>query len=118
MSRTYPRIGRTFRLFKGPKCPPKSEKAKANVALQTANRLCPCGAIATGKVEIQYNWFRGDDEEELRCDLHKDDPDVAPAESQEGPTDAQQELSAAGHEASEVRYREQMQQAGRGHLLR
>lgn len=39
------------------------------------------------------------------------------ADSEDGPTDAQQELSRAGHEASEARYREQMQQSGRGHLL-
>ncbi len=36
---------------------------------------------------------------------------------EEGPTDAQQEISHAGAEASEARYREQMKDAGRGHLL-
>lgn len=33
------------------------------------------------------------------------------------PTDAQQELSRDGHEASEARYREGMTDAGRGALL-
>jgi hypothetical protein len=39
------------------------------------------------------------------------------AEDEDGPTDEQQELARAGAEVSDARYRQQMQDAGRGHLL-
>lgn len=37
---------------------------------------CPCGTKAVYRVEIQVNWFRGDDESEPRCEKHKDDAEV------------------------------------------
>lgn len=59
------------------KNPPKTVKAIANVAKQLG--FCPCGLPATGTVIVQYNWFRGDDEQERRCDIHKKDAFVEPA---------------------------------------
>ncbi len=37
--------------------------------------------------------------------------------SQDGPTDAQQERAQAGAEAADIRYRQNLKSAGRGHLL-
>lgn len=33
-----------------------------------------CAKEATVRIEIQTNYFRGDDEVQPRCDDHKDDP--------------------------------------------
>lgn len=49
--------------------------------------------------------------------VRAEDERLEKLKSENGPTDAQQKLSTAGHEASESRYRQQMQDAGRGHLL-
>lgn len=71
--RAYPRIGNSFRPWRM-KNPPKTERAKANVAKE--HGFCPCGAPATGTVVIQYDWFRGNDDTERRCDAHKNDAAV------------------------------------------
>ncbi len=55
-----------------------------------------------GAIKLAMEFDRGEDE---------------PAESEYGPSDHQQELSRAGHEASEARYRQNMTDAGRSHLL-
>ena len=32
-----------------------------------------CGAITTGKVDIEMSWFRGDDEQIRACEAHQKD---------------------------------------------
>lgn len=66
------------------------------------------GSIYEGSVQ-------GDEYSTAEETLEFDEPEES--ENEDGPTDEQQELSRAGHEASEARYRQQMQDAGRGHLL-
>lgn len=58
----YPRISHFFRYKGNPK--------------RFKDQKCPCGLQAVGRVEIQVSWFRGDDEIELRCEEHKDQPKV------------------------------------------
>lgn len=48
------------------------------------------------------------------CEAESDEEED---ESQEGPSDALQELWRASAEAADIRYRQQMKDAGRGHLL-
>lgn len=48
---------------------------KRGVVKSVSNRpaCSACGAEATHVVEIQVNWFRGDDEQRKACMQHKDD---------------------------------------------
>lgn len=64
MSRTYPRVGST-------------RKHKPQRGQKKPLRTPPCavcGQPSTCRVEIEVNWFRGDDERANACDDHKNDP--------------------------------------------
>jgi hypothetical protein len=60
--RTYPRVGRTSRQLKWDKLPAKS-----------APKCSVCDQPARYRVEVEVNYFRGDDECGRACAAHKDD---------------------------------------------
>jgi len=60
--RAYPRIGRTSLQRKWEKLPPKG-----------APKCSACSQPARFRVEVQVNWFRGDDEVGNACPQHKGD---------------------------------------------
>ena len=69
-AREYPRIGRT-----------QDRRAKWTYtdrrgcikSQSNRPRCAACGAEATHKVDVEVNWFRGDDEQVNSCLAHKDD---------------------------------------------
>lgn len=61
-SKTYPRVGRTKRQLKWDKLPAKA-----------APKCSACDQPARFRVEVEVNYFRGDDECGRACAEHKDD---------------------------------------------
>lgn len=60
--RAYPRIGRTSLQRKWEKLPPKG-----------APTCSACSQPARFRVDVEVNWFRGDDESGRACNEHKND---------------------------------------------
>ncbi|RST54130.1 hypothetical protein [Variovorax sp. DXTD-1] len=61
-SKSYPRVGRTSRQQKWDKLPPKA-----------APKCSACDQPARFRVDVEVNWFRGDDECGRACADHKND---------------------------------------------
>ena len=59
MAHSYPRIGSTSKKWPDPK--------------KQGPKCSACGARSFYRVEIQVNWFRGDDEVAKACEVHKAD---------------------------------------------
>lgn len=86
--RKYPRIGHARDMRK--KWTKLDKRTRAVVPVNNAPRCVVCGQPATHMVDVEVNWFRGDDEVRKACADHKDDaaaliapPAVAPIDARE-----------------------------------
>lgn len=85
--KTYPRVGRTSRQLKWDKLPAKA-----------APKCSACDQPARFRVDVEVNWFRGDDECGRACAAHKDDAIrlLAGIERHQAEQKARREATAAG----------------------
>lgn len=89
MSRDYPRIGRTQ------DCRAKwtyTDRRGRIKSYPNRPRCAACGAEATHKVDVQVNWFRGDDEVMRSCVEHKDNAAALLRIGEFDPIDADEEV--------------------------
>jgi len=79
MARDYPRIGSTRDMR-------KKWTIQRNGKTHSVNnrpRCAACSEEASYRVDIQVNWFRGDDEARTACPAHKNDAAALLGEAKE-----------------------------------
>lgn len=68
MAREYPSIGQTRDMRR------KWTVVRKGVPVPVGPRCVACEAHATHRVDVQVNWFRGDDVVVNACEQHRRDP--------------------------------------------